>query len=508
MADPLLRLDTASVSVQPGGQAQVMVTVTSASDIVEGYRLEVLGAEPSRWAEVVPPTVNVYPGEEASAAVVFSPPSGTGAASGRFPFGVKATSTESADASSVAEGTVEIGQVGGLQAKIVPVTSTGRWRGRHTVRLSNWGNAPAQLRLVATDPDATLGFYLRPDVVDLPIGGQATVRLSARARRPFLRGSSVRHPFQVVGEPVGAAPGPAPATPYGNPDRPVVDAALEQRPILTKGVVTLAGLVLVAALAGGAYAWTRPPGTPGSLSKLGTPPTPEEFQLVGSDAGSVRLRWRPVDQIDSYGLQHLDPEDTQSVTGEDPVNGSQSVAVVSGLTPDTKVCFRLRAVRAGLAGPPTAAVCGRTAAAPASPSPSASPTPSGGQSSVPPPPPTDGSASPSGPASPPSSPGSSPSTGGALGGGQWVVVATFVPQASAAGKDAADNVTTQLKAAGLTTAQTIDSNTYPALVNQGVPKDAWLSVVGPYASAADTSQDCTKVLTVSNLCIPVQPEPS
>src|SRR3954452_6758666 len=126
MADPLLRLDATSVTVQPGGQAQVGVTVTSASDIVEGYSLSVVGAQPSQWAEVVPPTVNVYPGAEATAVVVFSPPSGTGAASGRFPFGVKAASTESADASSVVEGTVELGAVSGLQAKIVPVTSSGR----------------------------------------------------------------------------------------------------------------------------------------------------------------------------------------------------------------------------------------------------------------------------------------------------------------------------------------------------------------------------------------------
>ena len=130
-----------------------------------------LGGQPSQWAEVVPPTVNVYPGAEATAVVVFSPPTGTGAASGVFPFAVKAASTESADASSVVEGTVELGRVSGLQAKIIPVTSTGRWRGRHVIRLDNWGNAAARLRLVATDPDANLGFYVSPDVVDLPIGG-------------------------------------------------------------------------------------------------------------------------------------------------------------------------------------------------------------------------------------------------------------------------------------------------------------------------------------------------
>jgi hypothetical protein len=517
MADPLLRLDATSVAVQPGGQAQVGVTVTSAGDIVEGYRLSVLGGQPSRWAEVVPPTVNVYPGEEATAVVVFSPPSGTGAPSGVFPFGVKAASTESTGGSSVVEGTVELGRVSGLQAKIIPVTSTGRWRGRHVIRLDNWGNAPARLRLVATDPDANLGFYVSPDVVDLPIGGSASVRLSARTRRPFLRGTPVRHPFQVVGEPLDAPrTGPAPATPYGDPGRPVVDAALQQRPILTRGVVTLLALVLVAAVAGGAWAWTRPQGAPGSLSKLGTPPAPEQFAVVGSDATSVRLRWQPVDQIDAYGLQHVDLADHQTIIGEDPVNGSQNGIVVKDLPSDTEACFKLLAIRSGLRGPATPEVCGRTAAAPASPSPSASPTPPASPPvSTPAAPPSSAppSASPpasSGAAPPPPPPGSPPATGGPLGGGKWVLIASAAAQSSGAGRPAVDQATAALQAAGLTTAQTVDSRQYPTLKRPGVVAvDSWLALAGPYDSQAAAQADCVKAATVPHtICLVTQPEPS
>ncbi len=510
MADPLLRLDATSVSVQPGGQARVGVTVTSTSDIVEGYRLSVLGAQPSQWAEVVPPTVNVFPGEEATASVVFSPPTGTGAASGVFPFAVKATSTESADASTVAEGTVELGGVSGLQAKIIPVTSTGRWRGRHVIRLDNWGNAPARLRLVATDQDATLGFYVSPDVVELPIGGHASVRLSARARRPFLRGSGVRHAFQVVGEPLTATSGPAPATPYGDPSRPVVDAALQQIPILTRAVVTLAGLVLVAAVAGGVWAWTRPQGAPGSLAKLGTPAEPEDFQVVGSDATSIRLSWKPVDQIDAYGLQHVDPA-THDAVLEDPVNGSLNATVVGGLAPDTKACFKLLAIRSGLRGPTTDEVCARTGAAPASPSPSASPSATPPPASTPPPPPSSpppGSASPSGTATPTT--GQSGATGGPLGGGKYVIVASAFPQISATAEDDAKQLASQLQAAGLANAQSLDSRQYPTLKRPGaIAVDSWLAVVGPYDSQAAAEQDCTKVKTVpTTFCLVTQPQPS
>ena len=259
MADPLISLDNEHASAQPGGQARVTVTVTNPGTVVEGYRLQVLGPT-AAWAEVVPPEVSVYPQQEVTAAVVFSPPTGTSAPGGLQPFGVIARSTLNPQVSAVAEGDVEIGAVYGLQAKIVPVTSAGRWRGRHVIQLSNWGNAPAQLRMTASDPDDAIGFYVSPEIVNLPPGGRASVRITARTKHPFLRGTPVRLPFQVVGERLdaGAGPPPAPGMGYGDPSRPVVDAALSQKPILSKGLVTLMVLLLAGIIGLIAYLQLKP----------------------------------------------------------------------------------------------------------------------------------------------------------------------------------------------------------------------------------------------------------
>ena len=131
VADPLIGLESKRASVQPGGQAQIAVTITNPGTVVEGYRLQVLGPA-AAWAQVVPPEVSVYPQQSASIAVVFSPPSGTTAMGGTYPFGVIAAATLDPKSSAVAEGDVDVAKVFGLQAKIVPVTSAGRWRGRHT----------------------------------------------------------------------------------------------------------------------------------------------------------------------------------------------------------------------------------------------------------------------------------------------------------------------------------------------------------------------------------------
>jgi hypothetical protein len=91
VAEPLISLDYERTSPQPGGQAQVIVTVTNPGTVVEGHRLRVLGPM-APWSKV-PPEVSVYPQPQTTAAVVILPPTGTGVLSGLQPFGVIARST-------------------------------------------------------------------------------------------------------------------------------------------------------------------------------------------------------------------------------------------------------------------------------------------------------------------------------------------------------------------------------------------------------------------------------
>ena len=195
MAEPLVLIDNESVSVDPGGVARVQLTVTNPGSRVEGYDLSVVGQQDIPWAEVVPPTLSVYPQQNESATVVFSPPTGPGSPGGETVFGVRARSQIDPADSAVVEGRVQVGTVFGLQGEITPATSSGRWKGRHRIELANYGNADAHLRLVPSDPDEALGFLVRPQSVDLPVGGTATAKLTVRTRAPRLRGQVERLPF-------------------------------------------------------------------------------------------------------------------------------------------------------------------------------------------------------------------------------------------------------------------------------------------------------------------------
>jgi hypothetical protein len=269
VTDPILRLEPDRVSVAPGSHDVVTLTIHNPGTIVEGYDLDVVGEIPLPWITVTPAFVSVYPQQDATATVMFSPPAGGVAASGTIPFGVRARSQVDATSSAVAEGDVEVAQLLGLQAKLTPVTSTGRWRGRHTISISNWGNSPARLRLVVSDPDEQLGFLVYPETLNIPLGGTATARLKAKTRKPTLRGTPRQLPFEVIAERDPAPPVVGPVSAASTPDRPVLRGFFAQKPILSRGVVGLAAGALVVALVGGAAAYVL---SHGSDSGAVTPP--------------------------------------------------------------------------------------------------------------------------------------------------------------------------------------------------------------------------------------------
>ncbi len=381
-----MRIEPTHVVLEPGGQAQVTVTVRNPGQIVEGYRLTVHGGA-SDWADVVmspardeggPPgdadVLRVYPGQEGSATVVFTAPAGSAGAAGSVPFAVLAQSVVDDSAAAAEEGDLEIGRVEGLAASLTPVTSRGRWAGRHTVRISNWGNAPASLRLTASDPDEALAFLVSPDRLELPVGRSAVAAVRVRTRRPFLRGAPVRLPFRVVAGPGTAADGetggvPQPAPVVSDPSRPVLDGALEQRPVLSRGTVALGALAAAALVAGTVLVLSADPAPAQEPVSVASVVPPQEPTAVALGHDRVEVRWaaflRPPDGVLVF---RIDPETTTQspprTIEEFAASGDENVLVIPDLPPETDVCVELAAVRGERQSPRTREVCDRTEQAP------------------------------------------------------------------------------------------------------------------------------------------------
>jgi hypothetical protein len=511
MADPVVTLDTERVLVEPGGQAQISVTILNSGDIVEGYRLDVLGDGASRWAEAVPPEVSIYPGQSATAVVVLSPPPAPETATGTWPFGVRVRSLVDADAVAVAEGAIEVGKQFGLHAKILPVTSTGRWGGRHAVRITNWGNVSVRLTLQASDPDLALGFLVRPPAIDLPLGSEVVAHVRVRTRKPFLRGTPVRLPFTIVGEPDHPASGPpqrhAPGT---MPDRPVVSGAFYQKPIIGSAVVFLAVLAAAALLGAFGLAFTRPRQPVLTDLAAGVPAAPTlSGRPVSADA--IELTWQPVPRIEKYTVVRVDPKDSTKLFGVAGVDRTATLQLMSGLAPASLNCFRLKAVNGKFESPLSNEVCKTTLSDVASASPVPSTTESGSS--------TSSSKSPSAAESgnapkSPSPSGESPlpvrPVPPAEMGQRWIAVSaaevdTILPPR-------VEQLVTEITSLGLP-AGTLLSREYPRLQLERVKNPSYVFFAGPYPDRATAEAACLQIdrATPTSTKLPcevVQPAPA
>ena len=361
--DPVVTVESDNVTVEPGGQANVVVRVRNLSTIVEGFRLDVLG-DAAPWAQILPGNLEVLPQDEAQATILFAPPAGVTTRAGQVPFGVRAVSTVDPGATAVAEGDLHVGRVASSQGRITPATSKGRFSGRHRVELSNWGNTPVRLALEVSDPDEALGFLVTPDVLDLPLGATGKAKVKVRARKPFFRGAPVRRSFRVTGRPLapGAlepAPGPAPL-PYGyDPETPAVDGAFEQRPILGRGLIPLAVLAIAAAAAIG-FLTSRGGDDPPRESVA--PPAPQSFAAEALTGDTVRLSWQPGERVDGYTVFDIDPatrDDADPIARsvDDSIPGDQGQHDVGELEQGTEYCFQLAAVRGEAASARTEPQC-------------------------------------------------------------------------------------------------------------------------------------------------------
>ena len=331
----------------------------------------------------------------------------------------------------------------------------------------------------------------------MPLGGTARARLKVRTRSPALRGSAVRLPFRVVAEPDPPLP---PSSLPGMPDTrtPVLDGTFTQQPVLARGMVAAAGLLLVGAIGATAYGLTRD--DPSGPSSPGGAPPPPVATAASAQTGAVQVVWQPIDRIDEYQVRTLDL--TGNASKLDKVDGGLNVALVAGLRPDEQYCFVVRAVREGQPSADSEQACAQ--AGPEEPatvttSPS---TPATGST----PPETSPGTTP--PETTPSTDGGGPPTPGVPLGqpvfeaGQWIAVVKVHPFGDASDPE---GEAAQLQPSGDATPGVLDSLYFPGLA---YPGRSIVVFVGPFTSADEAQRYCAEL---QEPCVdpePKQPGPA
>ncbi|GAA4922141.1 hypothetical protein LX16_4832 [Stackebrandtia albiflava] len=228
------------VHAVPGETADTTLSLRNTTDVVDTYRLSVVGAA-AGWTTVEPAEVSLYPGAEAEILVTFGPPRSSEVPAGEHGYAVRVMPQERPDSAVAVEGRVDVAPFTRTTADVVPRTSHAVRTGRHEIAVDNRGNVPVEVEVSGSDPDDRLDCDARPDTHVIPPGQAVFTRLHVRARKRLWRGRPVTHPFTAV----VTAPDPV----GGEPDRIPLDGALVQRPLIPRNAPRWLAALLALAVA-------------------------------------------------------------------------------------------------------------------------------------------------------------------------------------------------------------------------------------------------------------------
>lgn len=228
-------LSDTRVDVTPGEEATCEVKVRNTGQVVDQFSVELLG-DAAEWAVVEPPLINLLPGDESTARIIFTPPRAADVAAGPQPFGVRVQSREDPHGSTVAEGELDIAPFTDVFVELVPPKGRGRRKAKFRLVVDNNGNQPSQVEIDAFDPEDALEIVLDQQVLDTAAGTTTWVKTKVIPHKRFVKGSPRTHPFQIVAQPVGRQPITA-------------DGVMTQEQLLPRWLLPVAALVVAGVVA-------------------------------------------------------------------------------------------------------------------------------------------------------------------------------------------------------------------------------------------------------------------
>ncbi|WP_337192090.1 COG1470 family protein [Streptomyces sp. HUCO-GS316] len=250
-------LDIPAVTVAPGDIATTSLTVRNDGDIVEAYRLEVVG-DCAPWTTVEPTRVSLYPGTSETVTIRLAPPRSPQIRAGEKPLGVRVLPTEHPESVRVLETTVQVEPFHELQTEIAPRRRRGWLRGRYRLAVRNQGNTPVQVGFTPGQAGEELGFAFTPAQPKLEPGESAEAGLRVRTAKPVWFGAPVVWPFTVeTTETAETGDRKEEQSRWDDPAvRAPLDAEFVQIPIFPKWLLALLAALLALLLAW--FALVRP----------------------------------------------------------------------------------------------------------------------------------------------------------------------------------------------------------------------------------------------------------
>lgn len=166
-----------NVSIGPGENGAITVSVTNTSSLVDSFDVKVLGLQED-WVEITPERLSLFPGETQQFDIVFNLPEKHPSSQRLVAIHVASEAEPSAFSLTNVELVV-------LPTAFTTVTTdpTVVYGGRKAVFgliVANSGNAPVTAMGFAIDPEDLAKFTLDPPAVLVPPGGEQVIQIRAK----------------------------------------------------------------------------------------------------------------------------------------------------------------------------------------------------------------------------------------------------------------------------------------------------------------------------------------
>ncbi|MDQ1713572.1 MAG: hypothetical protein QOE45_3022 [Frankiaceae bacterium] len=217
-------------TVSPGTPVVLTVAVTNTGDVISGHQIRVLGVDP-RWVELTEERLSLFPGATGASVLTLTLPPGLLAGTRRLSVQVRELTGEGG--AEVVDVDLELPPVREVETRMEPASVTAGKRASFAMVVQNTGNVALSADLAGSDEEEKVRFRFAPERLELGPGEHDVVEMALKARRRFAGSLAVR-PFKVrIYDPAAPA-----EEPYG-----VAQATFLQRPVLSRGALSLAGLL-------------------------------------------------------------------------------------------------------------------------------------------------------------------------------------------------------------------------------------------------------------------------
>lgn len=176
-------------------QVELLLDVRNAGDVVDQYRVEIDGIDPS-WYTITVPKVSLFPGDNAQIPILVNAPKGAKLTAGQYPFEVRVISQDSPTTIVSANGVILVEAMSDFQVEMEPRRVLGR-QGNFRVTVTNLGNDKTQVALSGRDAEEGLQYIFKDPEPELEAGRSQLVPLTVKARGLHFVGSNRSYPFTV-----------------------------------------------------------------------------------------------------------------------------------------------------------------------------------------------------------------------------------------------------------------------------------------------------------------------